>query len=57
MQVFYPATEVISRTLPRLGFKGMLSQVTYSFKSYSRKGLGGKGQELFHIYFSSADYY
>lgn len=31
----------------------MLSQVTYSFKSYSRKDLGGKGEVLFHIYLSS----
>lgn len=30
----------------------MLSQVTYSFKSYSRKDLGGK-EVLFHIYLSS----
>lgn len=57
MQLFYSAREVISRTLSRPGFKGMLSPVTYSFKSYSRKGLGGEGQVFFHIYLISPDYY
>lgn len=35
MQLFYSAKEVISRTLSRPGFKGMLPRVTYSFKSHS----------------------